>query len=165
MIELVVASLVALVVLLLAMDTLRVSLRSAAIAGEETKLRERQWPVNLLRRDIRRATRLGRESPRWTDGAFTALTDAGVITYRITPDGRLIRSFEPSPGSAVAEADEAIVLHDVTSWRWRSLPGGLIQLELAVRGRTFGGNLHGGSSSRREALTLKRRAGVHPARW
>ena len=163
LLELTVASFVAMVVLLLAVDTLRVSLQSVVIVGDEARLPSREWPLTLLRRDVRRAAGFVGFSAGWTTAPLVLENESSRIVFWRADDGHLRRSYKSTaPGSA---ADQGIVLQGATTWQWRSLSAEAVQVRLGVSRRRPRADAWGARRERVEELVLTRRAGVRVGRW
>jgi hypothetical protein len=95
----------------------------------------------LIRADVQSASRTLNGTVSWSTGPLILAPDQDRMIRYDTILGKLVRSVEAPEES---ESGHRSVLRRVSSWRWRQLPGGVIEIHLLYsRPRDPGARLAG----------------------
>ena len=105
----------------------------------------------LLRADIQSASRTLNGTDSWSTGPLVLAPDQGRVIQYDSILGDLVRSVQATNDG---ESGRRSILRRVSSWKWRQLPGGVIEIHLLYsRPRDPGSRVAGSRALRRSTQT------------
>ncbi len=151
MVELVVSLFLAALVLMLSVRLLREAQVVFVDWQRMAPQPEARLGEALIRADVQSASRTLNGTVSWSTGPLILAPDKDRIVQYDSVLGDLVRSVEaPEDG----ESGHRSVLRRVASWRWRQLPGGVIEIHLLYsRPRDPGSRLAGSRAMQRSTET------------